>query len=73
MHAVHFLAFGLNCYYGITDDSEDDPEDDWDELCNYEEDDPLVPEEGCKVSCDGPNAACFKIKFSENILSSKEK
>ncbi len=63
MNRHSISALSLNCYYGSTDDGDDDPEDDWDSSCTgntYVD---------CTVSCgdnDGTKVpACFKVRFGE--------
>ncbi len=49
----------VDCYFGVTQEGDDDPEEDWDADCDAE------TTEGCKVTCEGDNAACFKVRYGE--------
>ena len=42
----------------MTGDSDDEPGDDWDFDCSN-------GKEGCKETCDGDKAACFKVRYGE--------
>ncbi len=57
------LSTVTGCYYGWTQDDDEDPEDDWDEkFCN---DGDRTYLNCVGAACEGRNAACFKVKYSE--------
>ncbi len=50
-----------NCYYGITQDGDVNPEEDWkSRRCMTDED-----EQCMGAYCLGPSAACFKARYGE--------
>ncbi len=55
-------ALSITCYYGVSDDGDDEPEDDWSDVC-------IGDATECVATCDGPESACFKARFGETIKS----